>query len=193
MSGFKFESWRAVSPYLDQALTMTDEELSAWLASLREQDPQLAGAVQTLLDEHDMAARERFLEGHARVPAREALSGQSVGAYRLVSRIGQGGMGTVWLAERSDGRFERRVAIKLMNVALLNRAGEERFEREGKILGRLLHPNIAELIDAGVFSIGQPYLVLEHVDGHHIDQYCDSHKLDVESRIRLFLDLLAAV
>ncbi len=116
-----------------------------------------------------------------------------LGAYRLVSRIGQGGMGSVWLAERCDGRFEGRAAVKLLNIALMGRAGEERFRREGNILARLTHPHIAHLVDAGVSPTGQPYLVLEHVDGQSIDRYCDEHALGIEARLRLFLDVLEAV
>ena len=96
-------------------------------------------------------------------------AGRRIGAYTLVSPIGHGGMGTVWLATRSDGRFDGSVAIKLLNLGLLGRAGESRFAREGQILARLRHPNIAGLLDAGVAAMGQPYLVLEHVDGAHID------------------------
>ena len=102
-------------------------------------------------------------------------------------------MGTVWLAERNDGRFERRVAVKVLNIALMGKGGEERFKREGRILGRLTHPHIAELIDAGVSPAGQPFLVLEYVEGDHIDRYCDQHRLDVRARVRLFLDALHAV
>lgn len=102
-------------------------------------------------------------------------------------------MGAVWLAERSDGRFQRRAAVKFLSLALAGRGGEQRFKREGSILGRLAHANIAELLDAGVSAEGQPYLVLEHVEGEHIDQYCDEHRLDVNARLRLFLDVLAAV
>ena len=116
-----------------------------------------------------------------------------LGAYRLVSLIGQGGSGSVWLAERCDGRFEGRAAVKLLNVALINRAGEERFRREGTILARLRHPQIAHLVDAGVSRSGQPYLVLEHVDGQAIDRYCDDRTLGIDARVRLFLDVLAAV
>jgi len=68
--------------------------------------------------------------------------------------------------------------------------GTERFKREGRILGQLAHPHIAELIDAGVTPNGEPYLVLEHVEGEHIDEYCDKRSLDVDARIRLFLDVL---
>ena len=96
-----------------------------------------------------------------------------MGAYRLLSPIGQGGMGSVWLAERSDGRFEGRAALKLLNAALVGRSAEERFRREGTILARLTHPHIGRLVDAGLSSTGQPYLVLEHIDGRPIDVYCD--------------------
>jgi tetratricopeptide (TPR) repeat protein len=99
----------------------------------------------------------------------------------------------VWLAERSDGRFEGRAAIKLLNMALMGHAGQERFRREGNILARLSHPHIARLTDAGVSPTGQPYLVLEHVEGTSIDQYCDQHGLDVDARLRLFLHVLEAV
>ena len=102
-------------------------------------------------------------------------------------------MGSVWLAERNDGRFERRVAVKFLNIALIGKDGEERFEREGRILALLVHPHIAELIDAGVSQAGQPYLVLEHIEGDHIDRYCDQRRLPVDARIRLFLDVLRAV
>ena len=106
------------------------------------------------------------------MPGASSLAGAAIGAYTLVSPVGEGGMGSVWLAERSDGRFEGRAAVKLLNAALVGRAGEDRFRREGTILARLDHPHIARLIDAGVSAIGQPYLVLEHVEGRHIDQYC---------------------
>ena len=119
--------------------------------------------------------------------------GQNVGAYTLVSQIGQGGMGSVWLARRSDGRFERQAAVKFVNIALTGRATEERFKREGSILGRLTHPHIAGLLDAGISPDGSPYLILEYVDGVAIDQYCDQHMLDVDARVKLFLDVLSAV
>jgi serine/threonine protein kinase len=139
-------------------------------------------------------AKDGFMEANiTSAPfAEPGLVGQVIGSYTLRSLIGQGGMGSVWLAERSDGRFQRRVAVKFINLALVGRTNEERFKREGAILGRLAHPNIAELVDAGVSS-RFPYLVLEYVEGHHIDRYCDQHRLDVESRIRLFLDVTSAV
>jgi eukaryotic-like serine/threonine-protein kinase len=188
------EEWKVVSPYLDQALDLSAEERPAWLASLRQSDPQLADRLQALLEQHRALDQDGFLEQSPPAPRPEAgLAGRRIGAYTLISAIGQGGMGSVWLAQRSDGRFERRVAIKFILLALSGRASEERFKREGAILGRLAHPHIAELIDAGVTPDGQPYLVLEHVEGEAIDGYCDRHALDLEARTRLFLDVLAAV
>ena len=102
-------------------------------------------------------------------------------------------MGTVWLARRSDGRYEGRVAVKLLNAALMGQPTEQRFVREGSVLAKLRHPNIANLIDAGVAPSGQPYLVLEYVAGEHIDSYAERQNLGVEARLRLFLDVLTAV
>src|SRR5262245_14358582 len=122
-----------------------------------------------------------------------ALAGERIGAYTLESELGAGGMGSVWLARRSDGRFEGHVAVKLLHLPRMDRAGVARFEREGQILARLRHPHIAALLDAGVMSSGQPYLVLEYVDGVAIDRYCTTHVLGVRERVALFLDVLEAV
>jgi len=194
MSTLSPERWKAASPYLDQALTLGSEERAAWLARLQQEDPSLAADLKTLLEEHQALARREFLERSPEaVPVQPAHEGQTIGAYTILSPIGQGGMGTVWLARRSDGRYERQVAVKFPSLVLLGGGGGERFKREGSFLGRLAHPHIAELIDAGVSTNGQPYLVLEHVDGDWIDRHCDEKGLDVEARIRLFLDVLAAV
>jgi serine/threonine-protein kinase len=181
-------------PYIEQALDMADEARATWLASIRAQDPALAAQLTSLLQEHNDLAKAGFLEGSLTLPTSAAgLAGQVVGPYTLISLLGQGGMGSVWLGERTDGRFERRVAVKFLNVALLGQGGEERFKREGRILGRLSHPHIAELVDAGVSPSGPPYLVLEDVEGDHIDRYCDQQRLDVEARLHLFLDVAGAV
>ncbi len=188
------ERWQAVGPYLERALDITDPDARmAWVAALRSEHPDVAVDLETLLEEHGALERERFLEGNAAAPAVTSIApGQTVGAYTLVSFIGHGGMGAVWLAERSDGRFKRRAAVKFLSAALAGH-GEERFKREGYILGRLTHPNIAQLVDAGVTASGQPYLVLEYIAGEPIDRYCESHHLDVDARIRLFLEVLDAV
>jgi serine/threonine protein kinase len=186
--------WLAISPYLDQALAMSADERVAWLRSLGERSPTLVARLTDLLEEHQVLSQEGFLEkGGFGLPNSAGLAGQTLGPYTLISQIGQGGMGSVWLAERNDGRFERRVAVKFIHIALMGKGGEGRFKREGSILGRLSHPHIAELVDAGVSAAGQPYLVLEYVEGDSIDRYCDRQNLDVEARIRLFLEVLGAV
>src|SRR5207302_8400184 len=135
------DQWQALSPRLDEALEMTDNERSSWLCSLQSENPTRAYQLKILLREHRELSEEGFLEASAmELPGGPGLAGQTLGVYTLVSQIGYGGMGTVWLAERSDGRFERRVAVKVLNIALMGKGGEERFKREGRILGRLTHP-----------------------------------------------------
>jgi serine/threonine-protein kinase len=188
------DRWRAIEPFLDRAMDLDGEERDAFLDDLRRTRPEIARDLESLLASREELSEKAFLEGTAPQPsARTSLAGQTLGTYTLLEPIGQGGMGTVWLARRSDGRFEGRVAVKLLNASLVGRAGEERFRREGSILARLSHPNISRLLDAGVSPSGQPYIVLEHVDGETIDRYCDSRRLGVEARLRLFLDVCAAV
>jgi serine/threonine protein kinase/tetratricopeptide (TPR) repeat protein len=188
------ESWRLASPYLDTLLDLTPAERQVWLDDLRTRSPELAGHIAEWLAGCEALDRDAFLDEPALRPTSvPGLAGLELGPYRLVSPIGQGGMGSVWLAERVDGRFEGRVAVKLLNVSLVGRSGEARFTQEGRILARLQHPRIARLIDAGTTGIGQPYLVLDYVEGLPIDRYCDGQQLDVRARLRLFLDVLAAV
>ena len=196
MPPFNADRWRVLSPYLDEALEIAPDERADWLASIAARDAALANDLRSMLAQHRTVHESRFLEGVVLDPGYApvtTLAGQIVGAYRLIAPIGQGGTGSVWLAERCDGRFEGRAAVKLLNISLVGRAGEERFRREGNILARLRHPRIAHLVDAGVAPAGQPYLVIEHVDGQTIDQYCDDRGLPVEQRIRLFLNVVDAV
>ena len=193
-SGVNPERWRVLSPYLDEALDLPASERPGWLASIRARDVALAADLRAMLDEHQLLDDSGFLARAVLDPqGLTSLAGQIVGPYRLVSPIGHGGSGSVWAAERADGRFQGRAAIKLLNIALVGREGEERFRREGTILARLRHPRIAHLVDAGVSAAGQPYLVLEYVEGQSIDSYCDDRALGVEARLRLFLEVLEAV
>jgi serine/threonine-protein kinase len=193
MPNSRAEWWQRISSYLDEALELEDGARARWLNSLRKKNPALTAELQTLLCEHRTLAQEGFLEQTPLPLPNESAATGAAGPYALVKPIGQGGMGSVWVAERSEGRFKHRVAIKFLNVALPGRGGEQEFQREGSILSRLTHPHIAKLMDSGISPDGRPYLVLEHVAGEHIDRYCDAHALDVESRVRLFLDVLAGV
>ena len=187
------ETWGRLSPLLDELLDLSDEERAARLDDLRVQDEKLADAVAAMLQHLPAIERGEFMPASA-LPKPTGLAGQAIGPYTLVREIGQGGMGTVWLARRTDGRYEGEVAIKFLRSGLFGHGDAARFEREGSILARLSHPHIARLLDAGVVADGtQPYLVLEYIDGEPIDQYCQRLALPVAARLALVLDVLAAV
>src|SRR5690606_31971710 len=120
-------------------------------------------------------------------------SPERIGAYRIVREIGRGGMGQVLLAERADGQFEQRVAIKLLKRGMDSDAIHARFLRERRILAALEHPNVARLIDGGVADDGRPYFVMEYVEGLPITRYADEHRLDVDARLRLFSTVCTAI
>ncbi|WP_425257999.1 protein kinase domain-containing protein [Rubrivivax sp. RP6-9] len=187
--------WQVLSPLLDTLLDLPAPERAARLAALWADDPGLAADLAPWLDELAGLDDSSFLQAPA-LPPPPGLAGRIVGAYTLVREIGRGGMGSVWLAQRTDGRFEAEVAIKFLDAGLFSAAGTERFAREGSIMARLAHPHIARLLDAGHLATagaGQPYLVLEHVPGLPIDAFCAAHDLPLPDRLHLVLDVLDAV
>jgi serine/threonine protein kinase/tetratricopeptide (TPR) repeat protein len=193
-SRFDKARWETLSPLLDELLALDAPARTERIAELRRSGRAEADDLTDLLAQYAEMEQEGFLQDPlVRSVPEPGLQGQVIGSYTLDSLLGQGGMGTVWLAHRSDGRYEARVAVKLLNPALLGPGGIERFRREGRALGRLTHPNIARLIDAGVTQTGQPYLVIEYVDGETITKWCDTRQLELTARVRLFLDVLAAV
>jgi serine/threonine-protein kinase len=188
------ERWQEISRHVDEALELEAPARTQWLAELELRAPTIAAAVRALLAESELLADSSLLSGDPTAGlARASLAGQSLGPYTLEAPLGHGGMGSVWLARRSDGRFEGHAAVKLLNIALVGRPAEQRFVREGSVLAKLRHPNIGQLVDAGVAPGGQPYLVLEYVAGERIDVYAERHGLDIEARVKLFLEVLAAV
>jgi serine/threonine protein kinase/tetratricopeptide (TPR) repeat protein len=193
MSVLSSERWQTISPYLDRALEMGRSEREDWVDTLRADHPALAAELEALLQRRDALSLEGFLATLPHLSGGASAPGEAIGPYTLVSRIGQGGTGTVWLARRSDGRFDGLAAIKLLNPELVGQVSHARFEREAGILARLSHPHVAHLIDAGVCPAGQPYLVLERVDGDSIDRHCDDRRMEIRARVRLFLDVLGAV
>ncbi|MCP4658780.1 MAG: serine/threonine protein kinase, partial [bacterium] len=129
-----------------------------------------------------------------RVEAAPLAEGTRLGAYRVLGPLGSGGMGEVYLGERADGAFEQQVAIKVIGTGgLLGPELLERFLAERQLLAEMKHPNIAHLVDGGTVDDGRPYLVMEHVEGKPIDQYCKRRNLSVEARLRLFLRVCDAV
>jgi serine/threonine protein kinase len=176
----------------DELVDASESVRGERLKEVRRSDPPAADEVAALLDGQVVAEADGFLDGVAVHTSGVSWQGRQIGSYTLERSIGHGGMGTVWLAHRSDGRYESKVAFKFLNLSVQGRGGAARFEHEGRVLARLAHPNIAHLIDAGVDG-DSPYLVLEYVEGRPIDRWCDDGNLDVRSRIRIFLDVLAAV
>jgi serine/threonine protein kinase len=190
------EQWPLFSQHLEQALDLSAAEREVWLKSLKTQSPDIAAAVERALSAREAHGFADFLADSlvSEAPAtRATLSGRHIGPYLLESEVGRGGMGSVWRARRIDGRYEGTVAIKFVHAYWLGHASEERFRSEGRLLARLDHPNIARLIDAGVFEETQPYLVLEYVEGEPIDEYCQRQQLDVAARVAVFQGVLAAV
>ena len=184
--------WVSVSPYLDQALALPEEERTAWLAKLHEQNPSLARLLGNLLSEYRVLAQEGFLEkNRLPLPVFVPLPGTPIGSYRLVSPIGQGGMGSIWLAERSDGEIQHKTAIKLLRADAGRGSFRDRFLQERQLLANLNHPSIARLMDAGHTGEGQPYLVMEYVEGVSIDAY--AAPLPVRERLNLFLRVCEGV
>ena len=127
------------------------------------------------------------------LPPAHGVTGGRIGRYRILRSLGMGGMGEVYLAERADLQFEQQVAIKIVRGGVLARSVQSRLKVERQILAQLDHPNIAHLLDGGELPDGAAYIVMEYVDGVPIDQYCDTQRLDIRARLRLFQIVCAAV
>ncbi|MBL8363043.1 MAG: serine/threonine protein kinase [Rubrivivax sp.] len=187
--GFDARLWPRVSELLDVALEVPQAARDDWLARLDGDDAETLRPV----------LRRLLADGSSAEPALPELDndgayrpGMDIGPYRLVHPLGQGGMGTVWLARRADGTLQRPVALKLPRVAGSPRLAE-RLARERDVLAALSHPNIAQLLDAGVTPSGQPFLALEVVAGVPIDRWCAEHALPLAARLELFLQAARAV
>lgn len=194
--------WDQVEEILGAVLVASEPERAATIARLCGNDEDLRHEVESLLAAH--GASEGFLATSATSFAAPYLrdtvptdgphqAGTRLGPYRLIEQIGRGGMGSVWRAERCDGEFEQRVALKLIRGGIDTDDVVARFRRERQILARLEHPNIARLLDGGVGPDGRPFLVMELVDGLPITSHCDDRQLTIEERLRLFIVACRAV
>ncbi|MBK7929741.1 MAG: serine/threonine protein kinase [Bryobacterales bacterium] len=165
----------------------------AELTRLCAEDPPTAREARELLE--SLGAAESYFEQFlpAEPPLPPSPSGRRAGAYRLVRELGRGGMGVVYLAERDDGEFSRQVAVKFVGFLTAGGDAWKRFESEKRILAGLRHPNIAQLLDAGVSDEGTPYLVMELVDGVPVDEYCRKQNLSVARRIEIFQKVAGAI
>jgi serine/threonine protein kinase/tetratricopeptide (TPR) repeat protein len=194
------ERWQQVSDLLDQALRLSAAERSVYLAEFDVSDPELRREVESLLSSHEAAGVE-FLITPAmqtvldeREPApRDTMLGRRLGAYQIVERLGEGGMGEVYRAFRADDQYRKQVALKVVRGGHDSGFVIRRFKNERQILASLDHPNIAHLLDGGTTEEGVPYFVMELIEGESIDQYCDHHELVTNDRLKLFLEVCSAV
>jgi Tol biopolymer transport system component len=192
------QRWQRIQSLFEAALALAPEEREPLLNVRCSDDPFVRAEVAALLSSAvggtgriDDALHGAVRDWFGRVGA---AVGDLAGLYRLTAVIGSGGMGTVFLAERADGQFERTVAVKMIRPESGNRAALlVRFRRERQILADLDHPNIARMLDGGVTDAGHPYLVMEYVDGQQIHEYCRDRKLGIEERVALFRTLCGAV
>jgi serine/threonine-protein kinase len=193
---------RTLSRLLDEALALDPAAAAAWLSALPPPHRHLAPRLRAMLIDLRSPGFANFLADGPRVahdPAdaladgAAARAGDVLGPYTLVRLLGRGGMASVWSAERADGLVKRSVALKIPAVSVRSTVQAQRFVRERDVLALLNHPRIARLYDAGVSAAGQPYIVLEHVDGLPITQACDAAAMPLTARLRVFLQVLAAV
>jgi serine/threonine-protein kinase len=186
-----------IESIFEEAIELPREERERWLAARCGADLLLYREVGALLAAHERAAG--LLEGGEDVVAagvralRDSHRGRRIGAYRVVRELGRGGMGVVYLAERADGQYEQRVAVKLLRGSPEAEELNRRFVAERQILASLRHRGIAQLLDGGVTDGQVPFLVMEYVDGVPITTYCDRRELGVGARLRLFRDVCDAV
>jgi len=193
------EQWRRIEALVAEALERDEDERGAFLDAACGDQGALRAEIEGLVRAAETTSARDFLER----PAADALPGvppdstsdlgRSVGPYRLVRILGRGGMGVVYLAERADEAYQGKVALKLLHPIAGDPELARRLTVERQILAGLEHPGITRLLDGGTTEDGRPYLVMELVEGEAIDVWCDRHQLDVDARLRLFLQVCNAV
>jgi serine/threonine protein kinase len=195
----KMDRWARVKRLFQESQQQPDAQRIAWLKDQCIGDDDSLRDVLHLLNAQ-RAAPGILADGAAALvgilrsdePFVDHL-GQRVGAYRILRLLGEGGMGRVYLAEREDGEFVQRVALKLIRADFMSDAARVRFLRERKILAGFVHPHIAQLHDGGVASDGAPYFTLEYVEGKKITEYCDASGLTIPQRVAMILQVCSAV
>ncbi len=197
------EHWRVVSELFNDALELPAGQRRDFLERSCDDQELLREVVELLADEErsgDGLLAQPYFSVHKCIA--EEQVGRLIGPYRLLRRLGHGGMGAVYLAERADGEFEQQVAVKLLHPSLSSGEVMRRFRSERQILAKLSHPNVARLLDGGTTddgflqrgtSGGLPYFVMEYVDGQPIDAFCNAHSIPIRERLGLFRSLCAAV
>ncbi len=189
------DRWQQIKRIYRQALELDKGERRSFVDSTCGGDAELAAEIMQLLEVPTQGSSDidDIVDAAAASFSTTLPDGERLGPYRILEVIGTGGMGHVYLAERADKEFEQRVAIKTVSWGSVSASSIERFRLERQILANLEHPNIARLLDGGVTEGGLQYLVMEYVDGEPIDSYCDTRRLNIQQRIRLFQKICHAV
>jgi serine/threonine protein kinase len=189
--------WAKISEIIETALEKDETERSAYLTQVCGEDTALRQEIESLLSFEE---RTDVFENNQVNPIffgeeqlDQSFTGKQIGKYKTVKLLGEGGMGAVFLAERTDGEFEQQVAIKLLKQGFVSKIALNRFISERQILARLHHRFIAQLLDGGTTDEGVPYLVMEYVEGLPLLDYCEQHHLDLKSRLELFQKICSAV
>ncbi len=199
MSALDPTRFRAAMDLVDRALDAPSSDRDALIEA--ERDADVRAEARRLLAADARAGDFLSEPAAAGVPSAiaelahaqsSATAGDVIGPFRLVSLVGRGGMGEVWVGERTGADFEQRVAIKLLPIAS-DASAAARFRRERRILGKLSHPRIAKLLDGGVTPSGRPWLAMELVLGKSLTEHCKEKQLDVDERLRLFAEVCDAV
>jgi non-specific serine/threonine protein kinase/serine/threonine-protein kinase len=180
------ENWQRLQEIFDQVWTLDEDRRREVLDQQCSGDDSLRSEVLRLLQAHDA---ERAANAHGK----DSQAGQRFGAWEAIRLVGRGGMGEVWLARRADGQHEQRAALKILSPYLAAPNSLDRLRHERQLLARLEHPNIARLLDGGMTPRGEPYLVMEYVDGERLDKYCNQNRLSVGQRLELMIKVCAAV
>ncbi len=187
------DRWRSARDLFDRALEIPAASRSSWLREHCGDDAALAGTVEALLTSDERAGAFMARLSVAPAPVREAEDGRRIGPYRLLRKLAEGGMGSVYLAARADELSEREVVLKLIRQGMESAETRRRLRTERRILAALEHPNIARLYDGGTTEDNLPYFVMERVDGLPIDEHCEAHRLTFAQRLELFRDVCSAV
>ncbi|HLL74382.1 MAG TPA: protein kinase [Pyrinomonadaceae bacterium] len=206
------ERWKQVEEVFQAALDLPEAERAEYISTACAGDEELCQQVTALVDQYEESGD--FIEQPAQVvvdirtgaglfttgamdemgePTPDPMIGRRIGPYKLIQEIGRGGMGAVYLAERADGEFRQRVAVKLIKRGMDTDFILRRFRNERQILATLDHPNIGRLLDGGTTEDGLPYFVMEYIEGLPLYRYCDERRLNVRQRLRLFCQLCDAV
>jgi tetratricopeptide (TPR) repeat protein len=190
----KTDRFQRIEAIFHEALALADDARAQLIDSQCGEDRSLAADVRLLLNASEKEEqRTASLVSERETGNRFEWTGRQIGPYVLDGLLGRGGMGVVYLAHRADGEFEQKVAIKLIDLPLATSTFRERFRQERQILAGLQHPYIARLLGGGVTNNGDPYLVMEFVDGVPIHRFCERENISLRQRLKMFLQVCEAV